>query len=107
MVTGLMPWMTLKVAADQFEMIRSSVECVRGRMNVEESPTRAHKVEESCLFSAAHRKFSGCEEHHRGVARKFSVENSDVSFVTVTSKTPELLPICTSISLESGMTSCR
>jgi hypothetical protein len=31
-------------------------------------------------------------EHHRGVALEVSAENSDVSSVAVTSKTPELLP---------------
>src|SRR6266851_6006865 len=65
---GLMPRMTIKVAADQFKIVRPSVKCVRGRMNTEEPTARAHKVEKSCLLSVAHRKFSGCVEHHRGVA---------------------------------------
>src|SRR5882757_504126 len=65
---GLMPRMTIKVAPDQIKIVRPSVECVRGRMNTEEPTAGAHKVEKSCLLSAAHRKFSGCVEHHRGVA---------------------------------------
>src|SRR6478736_9647159 len=65
---GLMPRMTIKVAADQIKIIRPSVECVCGRMNTEEPAPRSHKVEKSCLLSAGHRKFSACVEHHRGVA---------------------------------------
>src|SRR5258707_6258528 len=65
---GLMPRMTIKVAADQIKIVRPSVECVGGRMNTEEPAARAQKVEKSCLLGAAHRKFSGCVEHHRGVA---------------------------------------
>src|ERR1700722_2117042 len=65
---GLMPRMTIKVAADQIEIVRPSVECVGSRMNTEETAARAHKVEKSCLLRVAHRKFSGCVEHHRGVA---------------------------------------
>src|SRR6266566_1377699 len=65
---GLMPRMTIEVAADQIKIVRPSVECVCGRMNTEEPTARAHKVEKSCLLRAAHRKFSGCVEHHRGVA---------------------------------------
>src|ERR1700730_3614382 len=64
---GLMPRMTIKVTADQIKIVRPSVECVRGRMNAKEPTARAHKVEKSCPLSAAHRKFSGCVEHHRGV----------------------------------------
>src|SRR5882762_10509432 len=63
-----MPRMTIKVAADQIKIVRPSVECVGGRMNTEEPTARAHKVEKSCLLAAAHRKFAGCVEHHRGVA---------------------------------------
>src|SRR5260221_9623397 len=63
-----MPRMTIKVAADQIEIVRPSVECVRRRMNTEEPAARAHKVEKSCLLRVAHRKFSGCVEHHCGVA---------------------------------------
>src|SRR5258708_26870915 len=37
-------------------------------MDTEEPTARSHKVEKSCLLSAAHRKFSGCVEDHRGVA---------------------------------------
>src|SRR5712692_8292694 len=65
---GLMPRMTIKVAADQIKIVRPRVECVRGRMNTEEPTARAHKVEKSCLLSPAHRKFPSCVEHHRGVA---------------------------------------
>src|SRR4029077_6153187 len=44
---GLMPRMTIKVAADEIKIVRPSVECVRGRMNSEEPTARAHKVEKS------------------------------------------------------------
>ena len=37
-------------------------------MNAEKPAARAHKVEKRCLLRVAHRKFSGCVEHHRGVA---------------------------------------
>src|SRR6266536_5188904 len=62
-----MPGVTVKVAADQIEIVRPSVECVRRRMNTEEPAARAHKAEKSCLLRVAHRKFAGCVEHHRGV----------------------------------------
>src|SRR3954471_10187848 len=65
---GLMPGMTIKVAADQIEIVRPSVECVRRRMNTEKPTARTHEVEKSCLLRVAHWKFSGCVEHHRGVA---------------------------------------
>src|SRR4051794_34726791 len=65
---GLMPRMTIKVAADQIEIVRPSVECVRRRMNTEEPAARAYKAEKSSLLRVAHRKFSGCVEHHRCVA---------------------------------------
>src|SRR5215204_2882315 len=63
-----MPRMTIKVAADQIEIVRPSVERVGRRMNAEEPAARAHKVEKSCLLRVAHRKLSGCVENHRGVA---------------------------------------
>src|SRR5712671_6440920 len=88
-----MPRMTIKVAADQIKIVRPSVECVGGRMNTEEPTARAHKVEKSCLLIAAHRKFSGCVEHHRGVARevfgrKFRrvFRRSDVKYTGIASK---------------------
>src|SRR4051812_4305014 len=63
-----MPRMTIKVAADQIEIVWPSVECVGRRMNTEEPAARADKVEKSCLLRVAHWKFSACVEHHRGVA---------------------------------------
>src|SRR6266436_1559942 len=65
---GLMPRMAIKIAADEIKIVRPRVECIRGGMNTEEPTARAHKVEKSCLLSAAHWKFSGCVEHHGGVA---------------------------------------
>src|SRR5215211_7345940 len=47
---GLMPRMTIKVAADEIEIVWPSVECVGGRMNTEEPAARANKVEKSCLL---------------------------------------------------------
>src|ERR1700730_15873106 len=89
----LMPRMTIKVAADQFKIVRPSVKCVRGRMNTEEPTARAHKVEKSFLLSAAHRKFSGCVEHHRDIALKFLGRKfrrvfscSDFKYTGITSK---------------------
>ena len=55
---GLMPGMTIKVAADQIEIIRPSVKCVGCRVNTEEPAARAHEVEKSCLLRVAHGKFS-------------------------------------------------
>jgi hypothetical protein len=65
---GLMPGMAIEVAADQIEIVRPSVECVRGRMNPDEPTAGVHEVEKGCLLAAAHRKFSAGVEHHRGVA---------------------------------------
>src|SRR5262245_41235525 len=65
---GLMPWMPIEVAADQIEVTGPAVERVRGGMNTEEPSTRSHNIEKSCFFNAAHRKFAGGVEHHRGVA---------------------------------------
>src|SRR5262245_32206243 len=63
-----MPGMSVEVAADQIEIVGPGVECVRCRMNTEESVARAHKFEKSYLLLVAHRKFSSRVEHHRGVA---------------------------------------
>src|SRR4029077_6405879 len=42
---GLMPGMAIEVAADQIEIVRPSVECVRGRMNPDEPTAGVHEVE--------------------------------------------------------------
>src|SRR5260221_5931893 len=88
-----MPRMAIKVAADQIKIVRPCVESVSGRMNTEETTARAHKVEKGCPLSAAHRKFSGCVEHHRGIAlevfgRKFRrvFRCSDFKYTGITSK---------------------
>src|SRR6266852_3665239 len=90
---GLMPGMAIKIAADQIKIVRPRVECIRGRMNTEEPAARAHKVEKSCLLGAAHRKLSGCVEHHGGVAlevfgRKFRrvFRSSDFKHTGILSK---------------------
>src|SRR5262245_36155036 len=67
-----MPGMTIEVAADQIEVVRPGVECVRGGMNAEEATAPAHKVEQRRLLRVAHGNFAGCVEHHRGVPLEVS-----------------------------------
>src|SRR5258705_13315208 len=69
---GLMPGMTIEVAADQIEIVRPSVECIRRGMNTEEPTTRAHKIEKCSLLRVPHPKFARRVEHHRGVALEVS-----------------------------------
>src|SRR4051812_20948205 len=65
---GLMPRMTIEIAADQIKIVWPGVEGVRGRMNTEEPSAGAHKVEKSCLLPSAQRKLSRRVKNHCRIA---------------------------------------
>src|SRR5262249_16905808 len=54
------------------EIVRPSVEGIRGGMNADKATAPSHKVEKRRLLGVAHGNFAGCVEYHRGVPLEVS-----------------------------------